>query len=189
MGKKIDGFIATLLPGIAVWIYLSSKFENRIIPVAAAVLACILIGKAARKIFAALRKIPVVHKRKLRKNAGAAMLRIACLPQERAHDDIYSLIKKCYPQSEFTLEVNQQHPSLKLSEAAIFQAWKKHADKDRLVICSSCRTDPVVRAFALSLPSPKITLIDSDMLSLLFLQWVFPMLFASTPRRRQAPYG
>ncbi len=165
MGKKIDAFVATLLPGIFVWFYFSKHFENRLIPVAAAVLACILTGKLMRKIFGALRRIPYVHRRRIRRNAGAAMLRIACLPQEQAKDDIDSLLQKCYPGSEFSLEVIQQHPSLKLSEAAVFQAWKKHRGEDRLVICASCRTEPSVRAFAASLPLPKITLIDSDMLS------------------------
>lgn len=182
MGKKIDGFVATLLPGIAAWFYFSRRFESRLIPFAAAVLTCILTGKLMRKIFAVVRRIPFVHRRKLRRNAGAAMLRIACLPRDRAHEDICTLIRKCYPDSEFNLELIQQHPSLKLSEGTVFQAWKKHSGEDRLVICASCRTDPVVRAFAASLPSPKVTLIDSDMLSQMIAEYPEGMLPENTPK-------
>ena len=182
MGKKIDGFIAALIPGIAVWLYFSKRIENRLLPIIAAVFTCVLIGRLTRKLFGIVRRIPFIRKRKLRKNAGAAMLRIACLPQEQAHRDIIGLIHKCYPGNEFTLEIIQQHPALKLSEAAVFQAWKKHAGEDRIVICASCRTEPIIRAFAASLPSPKITLIDSDMLSQMIAEYPEGMIPENTPK-------
>ena len=184
MGKKIDGFVATLLPGVAAWLYFSRRMENGLIPLIAAALSCILIGKLARKAMTLIRRLPFMRKRKLRRNSGAALLRVACLPQEQAKENIAALIQKCYPGSEFTLEVIQQHPGLKLSEAALFQAWKKHCGEARIVICASCRTDPVVRTFASSLPSPKVTLIDSDMLSQMIAEYPEGMLAENAPKAR-----
>ena len=164
------------------YLYFSKRFKNKLLPIAAALLACILAGKLTTKAIGIVRRIPIIRKRKIRRNTGAAMLRIACLPQEQAHRDISQLIRKCYPGSEFTLEIIQQHPSLKLSEAAVFQAWKKHTDADRIVICASCRTDPVVRAFSASLPAPKIILIDSDMLSQMIAEYPEGMIPKSAPK-------
>jgi len=182
MGKKIDTFVVTLLPGVAVWLFLARRMENRWVPVAAALLACIFIGKIARRIYAAACRIPFLHRRKIHRNSGTAMMRIACISPEQAHSDISALISKCYPGSEFTLEVIQQHTGLKLSEGSLFQAWKKHCGEEHLVICASCRTDPVIRAFAASLPAPKIMLIDSDMLAQMIAEYPEGMLPENAPR-------
>ena len=171
MGKKIDGFVMTIIPGVILWFYLSKRINNRMLVFMAAVLCCIVWRKLLRKAIKLIKKIPCMHRRHIRKNAGAAIMRISCLPQEKAHADIYALIRKCYPESEFSLEVIQQHPSLGLSETAVFQAWRKHIEEERLVICTTCRTDPGVRAFAAGFGNPKIKLIDSDMLSQMIAEY------------------
>lgn len=165
MGKKIDGFIATLLPGAALWLYLSQRMENRAIVLALSAAACILFGKLFRKISALLLNTLPLRRRNARKNAGGAVLRLAALPAENALRDIRSLMEKCYPGEDCALEIIQQHPALKLSEGAVFQAWKKHAGEDRLAVVASCRAEPAVRAFAAGLSAPRVSLVDSDMLS------------------------
>jgi len=165
MGKKIDGFVVTLLPGIALWLYLTSRMQNRIVPIIAAVFASILFGKMLRKISIFLLNTLPVRRKIMRRNACGAILRLAALPEEQALSDLRELMKKCYPGEDYALEIVQQHPSLKLSEGAVFQAWKKHAGEARLALCASCRTEPTVRAFAAGFSGPKITIVDSDMLS------------------------
>lgn len=184
MGKKIDAFILSLLPGIAVWFYLSKRLESRFVCFAAALLSCVLFGKTMRKMFSLLQRIPVFRKRRLRKNANSAVMRLASIPSEEAHENILALIRKCYPNCTYSLEVIQQHPALKASESAIFQAWRKHIGEERLVICLSCRTDPTIRAFSSGLSAPKVSLIDSDMLAQMIAEFPDGLTDAATPVAR-----
>lgn len=184
MGKKIDAFIASLLPGVFIWFYLSRRLENRLICFIAAVLTSLIMRKFIRNLLSLLGKIPFLRKHRLRKNTNAAIMRIASIPSEQAHEAISALIQKCYPDSDYPLEVLQQHPALKPSESAIFQAWRRHLGEKNLVICITCRTDPALRAFVSSLPAPKISLIDSDMLSQMIAEFPDGLITENAPKAR-----
>lgn len=171
MGKKTDLFVATILPGVLLWFYFRRRLESKLLCFAAALIACFLWGKLLRRALTLIGKLPFLRKRRLRKCAGGVVLRLAGISEDKARENIASLIRKCYSEGEYPLEIIQQHPALKLSESAIFQAWRKHMGKDRLVICATCRTDPGIRAFASGLTAPKIALIDSDMLSQMIAEY------------------
>ena len=183
MGKKVDGFVRSLLLTAGFYFYFRGAIENRIIAIGLAMLCGILVSKLFRKFFAHFLELKCFRKYRFRRNSSGILMYIACLEQESALEKIKALLDKNYNES-YELVLLQEHPSLQLSNGKIFDAWRKHSQCEKLLICTTCKVDPSTRLFAESLSKPRIAILDADMLARLIAENPdgFPAFASHKPR-------
>lgn len=169
MGKKIDLFVLHVALAAMLYFYFRSAFESRAAALALALLSCYLLVKLLRGLLRALSKSPWMRKRGLRRSASGAVMRLACLPREEAAEKLENLLKQCYEELP-DLALVQTHPSLRLAEERVFEIWKAHRGKARLVICATCKADPACRMMAASLKAPRVALVDAASLEQLICE-------------------
>lgn len=163
MGKKIDRFVLSTLAAAGFYFFYQRAFENRFLSALLAFLSFIVLHKTLRILSCACGRMGWLKCRKLRRNARGAMLSLAALPHEEALKKLGTLVHTCYGPQEIVLF--QSHPSLSLPPQQVFQAWKNHRGKERLVVCATCAADAACRSLAGSLKQPRIAIIDADQLS------------------------
>lgn len=176
MGKKIDRFMLTSLLAMALYFYFASAFENDTIAIIFALLACVVVRKLFNRIFELVGRTSWLQRRQLRRKAGSALIHLACMEVQEATGLVSSLLKKSY-QNDAPLILEQLHPSTNLSQERIFDAWRSHRGLEKLVICTTGKCPSESRALASSLKSPRIAVVDAELLGRLFAEHpedVFP---------------
>ena len=68
------------------------------------------------------------------------------------------------------MDVIQFPASASLSQDALFECWKKHRGKERIVMCVTCCCDSDCRNLAKSLKLPKVALLDADNIAFLIAE-------------------
>lgn len=173
MGKKIDAFVLTLAAAGGFYFYFCGAFHNRAVALALALLCCIVLRKLVRRVAAILAKGRFLQKRRVRRCAGGAVMELACRDAEAVREQLSSLLRACYGEacpSGLPVELIQLHPSTKLPQDRLFDAWRAHRGEERLAVCATCAADADSRILASSLRAPKVALIDSSQLSRLIAE-------------------
>lgn len=164
MGKKIDTFIISILAAAAFYFFYQRAFTNRLISALLAFLSFIVLQKTLRMLNRACSRMGWLKRRRLCRNARGAMLSLAALPGEEALKKLEALVKACYGGVQ-EIVLFQSHPSLILPPQRVFEAWKQHRGRERLVICTTCTADAACRRLAAGLKQPRIAIIDAGQLS------------------------
>ncbi|MBQ8507894.1 MAG: hypothetical protein IJ466_10760 [Clostridia bacterium] len=163
MGKKIDGFVLSAAAAAALYFYFQKAFGNRVLSAILALLGLIVLRRALRMLGRLLGNFGWMKKRRLRRYANGAVLKMAAMPEQEAQEAIEKLLRKCY-EGEYTLALVQSHPSVRLSEGQVFRIWKDRQGSDKLVICATCRADAACRTMAATLKGPKVAIVDAEAL-------------------------
>lgn len=169
MGKKIDRFVLTSCMAIALYFYFEAAFENRLLAFLLALFCCIMILKALRRAWAWFDSTAWQQKRRLRRKSGGMLMQLACMEETEAQEHILRLLHAAYGwESPIVLEL--LHPSTQLSRERIFDAWRSHRDWDKLLVCSTGKCTSETRMFTSSLKSPKVAVVDADVLAQLLAE-------------------
>ena len=164
MGKKIDRFVLTLAAAGAFYFYYRNAFHSRMLAIALALLSCAVAVKLLSRLLALAGRAPWMQRRRIRKSAGSAVMRLACMPRAEALEQLEALLRESYG-GAFAVELIQAHPSTNLSQDRLFETWRAHRDDERLAVCATCACDSACRMLASSLREPKLALIDAGMLA------------------------
>lgn len=163
MGKKIDEFVLSAAIAAAFYFFFQRSFQNRAVAVALALLGFIVLRRALRMLAGFMGRFGWLRRRRLRKNAGGAVLQLAYLPEEEALKKARDLLGKCY-EGEYETALVQNHPSSELSRQQVFEIWKASRGRERLVICATCGADAQCRSMAATLSGPKVAIVDANAL-------------------------
>lgn len=177
MGKKIDGFVLTAAVGVLLYLYFRSGTGSDAIAVILALMSCALLRKLVRRIGKLLAGKPFLQKRRVRREASGAILRLACLDEEDALRDVRQLLSKHYG-GDFAVELVQAHPSEHLRPGTVFELWKKNRGCARLAVCTTCAAEPDCKAVAASLKAPQVAVVDSAVLTRLIAEHPEGLVFA-----------
>ena len=209
MGKKIDAFVLTLAAAGGFYLYFRGALRSRLASLALALLCCFVLVKFVRRTAAILSKGRFMQKRRVRRCAGSAVMALACRDAGQAREQLIELLRESFagecPES-LSVELIQLHPSTKLPQDRLFDAWRAHRGEDRLAVCATCPADADCRILADSLRAPRVALIDSANLTQLIaehpegfhcedaaptkrLRLRFNRVFALLINRRNAPRG
>ena len=164
MGKKIDRFILSAAAAAAFYFYYQKAFSSRALSILLALISFIVFRKGIGIFCGISARFGWLERRKLRRQAGGAIYGLALLPEEEAQKKLAVLLQRCYGEESLPVII-QNHPSQPLSQQQIFDAWKKHRGRDKLVICATCAADAACRSMAAELRQPRCALIDAAMLS------------------------
>ncbi len=186
MGRKIDRFVLTLAAAGGLYLYFLGAVRNRYAAIALALVSCILLRKLLGCAMALLMNGRFMRRRRIRHCASGAVMRLACMDEAEASQRLSNLLREAYG-AECPLELIQLHPSTKLPQDRLFEAWRLHRGEAQLAICATCACDADARALASSLKSPKVALVDAGLLRQLIAE--YPQGFdcgeAQSPRRRR----
>lgn len=173
MGKKIDAFVLTLAAACGFYIYFHGAFHNRAVALILALVCCFVLSKLVRRIAAMVAKGRFMQKRRVRRSACGAVMQLACRDAEEVRERLSELLRASYASEcpeALPIELIQLHPSTKLPQDRLFDAWRKHLGQDRLAVCCTCPADSDCRILASSLRSPRVALIDSENLARLIAE-------------------
>lgn len=185
MGKKIDGFVLSVLVAFALYLYFCRWIGNHTVSLLLSALSYFLISKLIRKLYLHISDSALMQKRRYRKQAGSAVMHLACMEEDLAHQQLSELLKQSYD-CDATMELVQWPPSSTLTQEKIFDLWKVHRGEDQLVICASCASDSNCKSMCASMKQPKIALLDANALAQLFAehpQW-YPKEPGAVPKRK-----
>ena len=173
MGKKIDAFVLTLAAAGGFYLYFRGAVQSRIAALALALVCCFVLAKLIRRIAAILSKGRFMQKRRVRRCAGGAVMGLACLDADEVREKLAALLRASYggecPDS-LSVELIQLHPSSKLPQDRLFDAWRAHRGEDRIAVCATCSADADCRILASTLRAPRVALIDSGNLARLIAE-------------------
>lgn len=164
MGKKIDSFILSVIAASVFYFYFQSAYDNRLLSLVLALMSFIVFRKSLALFSKAVARMGWIERRRLRKSAGGLILSLAAMPAGEAGKRITALVQACYKCSSPVVLI-QTHPALTLPPQQLFEIWRQHCGKERLVICATCKADAGCRSLAASLKGPKIALLDASDLS------------------------
>lgn len=164
MGKKIDGFVLSVLAAAGLYLYFFHITGKHTAALLMAGIAFLLMAKLLKRTLALIGGSRWMQKRRFRRQAGSTLMRLACLEYESARETLAELLKKCYD-CDAPLELIQAPPSASLSQERIFDLWKAHRGEEKLIICTSCTGDSACRSLSASLKQPKIALLDGNALA------------------------
>ena len=173
MGKKIDAFVLTLAAACGFYIYFRGAFQSRIAALILALVRCFALVKLTRLLLAIFAKGRFMQKRRVKRCAGGAVMELACRDADDARESLVSLLRASYASEcpdALPVELIQLHPSTKLPQDRLFDAWRKHLGQERLAVCCTCPADADCRILAASLHAPKVALVDSGTLSRLIAE-------------------
>ena len=169
MGKKIDGFVLSAMAAAGLYFYYYHAFSRQIPALLLALISLFILRKTLRLLLGLLSRLGFLKKRRLRRRAGGALMKLAAMPEDIAAEKLRALLKKSYS-GEYGLCLVQLHPSSQLSGERIFESWKAHRNLERLVICATCPAEDGARLLAASLKEPKVAVVDSAVLSQLICE-------------------
>lgn len=170
MGKKIDRFVFTVIAMAAFYFFYQHAFHIRALALLLSIISCLVCGKILRSLWNLLCCSRLFRRKRMRKCAGGAMMRLACLTAAEAQTELETLVHQIY-KGDYALAVIQAHPSGKLSQQKLFELWKSYYQKqERLVICATCGADADCRLMAGSLRTPRVALLDSTALAQLIAE-------------------
>ena len=173
MGKKIDAFVLTLAVAGGFYLYFRGAFQSRIAAFALALLCCFVLSKLARRILAILAKGRFMQKRRVKRCASSAVMDLACRNPDDAREMLSALLRASYggecPEA-LSVELIQLHPSTKLPQDRLFDAWRAHRGEERIAVCATCPADADCRILAASLRAPRVALVDSGNLASLIAE-------------------
>ena len=169
MGKRVDGFVCFLLLAAGFYLYFRGAFENRLLCIVLALGCALISGKIFRTLFGRICRMNCFKKRSLRKKSGGVLMHLACMEHDAAFETLRQLLENNYDE-DYQLVFLQQHPSLQLSQASIFETWRSKRECKHLLICTTGRADAAARIFAESLTCPKVAVVDADILSRLIAE-------------------
>lgn len=150
MGKSIDRLSGALL--LISIVFLSVLYLTDSIP--AAMGLTVLVGILFRQAMPRRR-----GNRRLRpREAQAILLQWVLLPEADAQQRIAALIGRTNPVCVF------RHPSSVLTPGDVLTVWKNHREDPNILLATTARANPAALAFAQSLSSPSVTIIDSTAL-------------------------
>lgn len=170
MGKKIDRFVLTSVLAAALFFYFESSFHNGKLAIILALFCCIIIVKALRRLYLLFENTLWQQKRSLRRKSSGMLMQLASMQESEAAKHIQYLLHAGYAWDEPTI-IELQHPSLSLSRESVFSVWRNHRGTEKLVLCTTGKCSSEARVFASSLKSPKIAVVDADILSHLLTQY------------------
>lgn len=186
MGKKIDVFVLSVVGAFGLYLFFCRVTGNHTAALLLSGIAFLLISRLLRKVYTRIQSSAFLQKRRLRRQAGSAVMHLACMDAELAGRQLSELMKKCYD-CDAPLELIQAPPSSALSQDRVFDLWKAHRGENRLVICASCSADIACHSLCSSLKQPKIALLDSNVLSQLLAEhpeW-YPKVQPEAPVQRK----
>ena len=164
MGKKIDLFVLSMGISTGFYLFFRGAFQSRMLCILLSLLGCAVAMRLLRAFSGLLSKSALIKKRRLRKQAGSAMMALACMDEAEAREKLCKLIQRVYG-CDYPLELLQCHPAATLKENDVFDLWKRRKGENRIVLCTTARAEASCRSMAASLRQPQIALIDSEMLS------------------------
>ena len=173
MGKKIDAFVLTLAAACGFYLYFCGAFHNRAVALILALVSCFALSKLVRRILAVAARGRFMQKRRVRKSARGAVMQLACGDAEEVRESLSGLLRASYASEcpdPLPMELIQLHPSTKLPQDRLFDAWRKHLGQDRLAVCCTCPADSDCRILAASLRAPRVALVDSGYLARLIAE-------------------
>ena len=173
MGKKIDAFVLTLAAACGFYLYFRSIFRNRVIALILALGCCYLLVKFVRRVISLFVRGRFMRKRRVKRCAGGAVMDLACRNADDARERLSALLRASYASEcpeAMPIELIQLHPSTKLPQDRLFDAWRKHLGEDRLAVCCTCPADADCRILASSLRAPRVALVDSGTLTRLIAE-------------------
>ena len=173
MGKKIDAFVLTLAAAGALYIYFRGAFQSKIAALLLALVCCFILTKLVRRVAAILAKGKFIQKRRVRRCAGGAVMELACRDAGEAREQLVELLRASYAgecSDTLSVELIQLHPSTKLPQDRLFDAWRSHRGEERIAVCATCAADADCRILASSLRAPRVALIDSGNLAQLIAE-------------------
>ena len=163
MGKKIDAFVLTVAATGGLYLYFLGAVKNRVVALLLALLCCAALGKLLKRLAAALSGCRFARRRRVRRCAGGAVMRLACMEDAEARERLSNLLRASYG-ADCPLELIALHPSCRLPRERLFDAWRAHRGEDKLAVCATCPADADCRALAATLKSPRVALVDAGML-------------------------
>ncbi len=163
MGKKIDAFVLTLAAAAGLYFYFLGALKSRVAALLLALFCCALLAKLARRIIALIAQGRFWRKRRVRRCASGALMRLACMDAAEARERLANLLRASYG-AECPVELIQLHPSTKLPQDRLFDAWRAHRGEAQLAVCATCSAGADDRALAASLKSPRVALVDANLL-------------------------
>ena len=173
MGKKIDAFVLTLAAAGGFYLYFRGALHSRIAALALALVCCFVLTKLIRRVMAILAKGRFMQKRRVRRCAGSAVMQLACLDTDEVREKLSNLLRASFngecPEM-LPVELIQLHPSTKLPQDRLFDAWRVHRGEERIAVCATCPADADSRILASSLRAPRVALIDSNALAQLIAE-------------------
>ena len=96
MGKKIDRFVLTLIAAGAFYLYYRRAFRSGVLALALALVSCAVGAKLLRRLAKLAGNNRFLQRRRMRRRAGGAVMRLACLPTEEAGYRLEDLLRKSY---------------------------------------------------------------------------------------------
>lgn len=184
MGKKIDRAVLDVLLAAAFYFFFQHAFKNRILSAALAMLCLVLLGRILRRVTAAMRALPLLRRRSLRRSARGAVMNLACMEEPAARSIAEQLVSLSYGEVGRVL-LAQRHPSCELQPDGLFELWRQNRDAERIVVCASCKASPDCRALAAELKAPRVAVIDAPLLAQLISE--HPSLLRSQPASPSQP--
>lgn len=163
MGKKIDRFVLTVALAFILFAYFESAFKNRIFSIFLSVIVCAIIRKGIGKIAKRINATHWRQKQIFKRRSSAVLLRLACMEETDAKELLDALLKKSY-RNEAPISIELTHPSVHISQERIFRLWRENRGSNQLVICTTGKCTNEARAFAATLQSPRIAIVDADVL-------------------------
>ena len=169
MGKKIDGFVLSVLTAAVIYLYFYRACGNHAAAFLLSGLCVLLLCRLLHKTAVLFRENKWIKRRRMRRQTGSTLMQLACADASEAESTVAALLQKGYG-SQFPLELVQMHPSSLLSAERIFEIWKKHRDEERLVLCATCSCSAENRMLCKSLKQPQLALLDAEALSQLIAE-------------------
>lgn len=189
MGKKIDGFVLSVLAAAVLYLYFYRASGNHAVSFVLAGLCFVLVRRLFHKTAALFRENKWIKRRHMRRQTGSTLMQLACANAAYAEQTVAVLLQKGYG-CQYPLEIVQMHPSSQLSTEIIFEIWKKHQGEERLVLCATCNCSTENRILCKSLKQPQLALLDAEAISQLIAEHpenVFVQ--EDAPRRRKMQFS
>lgn len=153
LGGIIDRFAMAAVPAALLYLYFLNAWNS--IPLAC---ACAFTCSALiRRLF---RGLPA-KRRASAAQARAELLRIAQMDECDAHRSLAALIRRRWRSEAFELATVLKHPEASLSAGDVLSAWKAHRSAARLAIAATCPCEPRAAAYAATLRTPAVAIVDS----------------------------
>lgn len=169
MGKKIDRFVLSLLLAGGFYLYFYRALGNRWAALALALCCFALASRLLRGAGALIGRMPWLRRRRIRRNASGALMRLACMPRDEALRAMEALLHRAYA-GEYAVELAQLPPSAALRQEQLFEIWRAHSGEARLAVCASGRASEEARALAANLRAPLVAIVDAPLIAQLYAE-------------------
>lgn len=183
MGKKIDRFVLTSVFAAGLYFYFQSAFQNHVLALILALFCCATVIKTLHHIQKWFENTTWKQKRNLRRRSRSALMKFVCMEETAALEHIRRLLMAGYGWSE-AIHLELLHPSMQLSHESIFNTWRTHRNTERIVICTTAKCASDAKTFASSLKSPRVALVDGEILSQLIAEHPEECFFDEPGRKR-----